>query len=222
MDAHELIAPYALDALDDGERETFERHLRGCRQCREELPRLQEAAASLAFAVDAPPPPDALRGRILGAVAQGGTVVPMRRWRPLALAASAAAAAAAAVAVGVGLWGASLADELEAERAAKAVLADPSATVIPLRGGEGRLVVSATGRAALVVSLEAAPAGRTYEAWVIRDGTPTPAGLFDGAADRDVVLLDEQVGGDVTVAVTLEPAGGVDRPTGDVLLSAEL
>jgi anti-sigma-K factor RskA len=221
MDAHELIAAYALDALDVRDRETFEAHLRECERCREELAPLREAAASLAFSVEAPPPPERLRGRILEAVSERATVVPLRRWRRATYGASALAAAAASLALAFGLWGWSLSRDLDAERSAAAVLADPDASSIALDGAEGRLVVSSTGAAALVVSLAPAPPGRTYEAWVIRGGTPTPAGLFDGAAGRDVVVLEEPVPRGATVAVTLEPAGGVDRPTGEILVSAD-
>ena len=37
MDAHDLTAAYALDALDPEEVETYERHLSQCEECREQL-----------------------------------------------------------------------------------------------------------------------------------------------------------------------------------------
>ena len=132
------------------------------------------------------------------------------------------AAAAAALAIGLGIWNASLAEDLDTERAATALLADPNAAAVSLDGADGRLVVSPTGQAALVVSLDPAPSGKTYEAWVIRDGEPTRAGLFEAEAGRDVLLLDEPVGEGETVAVTLERDGGVDAPTGEALLTATL
>ena len=64
-DLHELVAPYALDALDADERADFERHLAECERCSAQLADLQEAVAALAFAVEGPEPPAALRGRIL-------------------------------------------------------------------------------------------------------------------------------------------------------------
>jgi anti-sigma-K factor RskA len=221
MDAHELIAAYALDALDETERAAFEEHLRGCEQCREELPRLTEAASALAFAAAAPPPPAGLRGRILDAVAPPAAVVPLRPWRTIAVAASGVAAVAAAVAIALGVWGWSVSDRLETERAATRILTHPDARAVSLDGAAGRLVVTPAGDAALVVSLERAPAGSTYEAWVIRDGEPQPAGLFDGDAEQDVVVLDRPVRDDATVAVTLEREGGVDAPTNPILFSAD-
>src|SRR3989442_3780946 len=54
---HELLAPYALDALDPEEQDDVERHLARCERCRIELGALQEAAAELAYTVVAPAPP---------------------------------------------------------------------------------------------------------------------------------------------------------------------
>ena len=223
MDAHELIAPYALDALDATEREEFEAHLRTCERCRAELPTLREAAAAMAFAAEAPAPPERLRGRILDAArAERSNVVPLRPWRTVAYVAAGVAAVAAAIAIGLGLWGASLSSELDAERQASALLADPNARAVAVQGADGRLVVSREGQAALVVSLGEAPAGKTYEAWVIRDGRPTPAGTFEPEDGRATHVLDEPVTAGATVAVTLERDGGVDAPSGDPLLTARL
>ena len=223
MDAHELIAPYALDALDADERDEFEAHLRTCDRCRAELPVLREAAAAMAFAAEAPPPPDRLRGRILDAArAERSNVVPLRPWKTFAYVASGVAAAAAAIAIGLGVWGVSLSDDLDAQRQASALLADPNAEAVSLDGADGRLVVSPDGQAALVVSLDDAPAGKTYEAWVIRDGAATPAGVFETEDGRGIHVLDEPVAAGETVAVTLERDGGVDAPSGDPLLTATL
>ena len=223
MDAHELIAPYALDALDATEREEFEAHLRTCERCRAELPTLREAAAAMAFAAEAPAPPERLRGRILDAArAERSNVVPLRPWRTVAYVASGVAAVAAAIGIGLGLWGASLSSELDAERQASALLADPNARAVAVQGADGRLVLSREGQAALVVSLGEAPAGKTYEAWVIRDGRATPAGTFEPEDGRATHVLDEPVTAGATVAVTLERDGGVDAPSGDPLLTATL
>src|SRR5437667_253238 len=62
---HELTAAYALDALDEGERDAYEEHLATCERCRDELGTLSEATAALAYGVETPLPPPSLRGRIL-------------------------------------------------------------------------------------------------------------------------------------------------------------
>jgi anti-sigma-K factor RskA len=220
---HELTAAYALDALDASEEREFEEHLRSCESCREELASFQAAAASLGFAVESPQPPPALRGRILERVqAERGVVVPFRRPRLVLGAVSGLAAVAAAVAIGLGIWAASLSNDLDSTRDALAVVADPSARSLPLAGATGRLVVAPEGRAALVVrGLDPAPAGRTYEIWVIQANRPQRAGLFEGGEQRNVVLLDRKVPPKAVVAVTVEDDGGVSAPTGKPLFLAQ-
>jgi anti-sigma-K factor RskA len=61
----EQTAPYALGALDDDERASFEQHLATCEQCAAEVRELQEVAGLLATAAKPVAPPPALRDRIL-------------------------------------------------------------------------------------------------------------------------------------------------------------
>jgi anti-sigma factor RsiW len=224
-DVHELTAAYALDALSPDEQREYEEHLGACPRCREELAELREAAGALAFGVAGPAPPPALRGRIIDAARaeRRPAVVPLRPTRTLAWAGAAAAAAAIAVAVPLGLWANSLSDQLDRERLATEILADPTARSVGLEGASGRLVVAASGEAALVVyGLDPAPSGKTYEVWVIENDRPRPAGLFDGEDRRDVVLLSERVPAGASVSVTLEPDRGADAPTGSPLFSATI
>ena len=220
---HELTAAYALDALDPRDEREYEAHLARCETCRDDLATLQEAGTALAFGVDERQPSPALRARILeSARAERANVVPLRRFRVATYSAAAAAAAATVAAVGFAVWATSLRGQLSDERAAVAVLGDPAARSIALSGAEGKLVVAGDGRAAIVADLDRAPSGKTYEVWVIRSGeAPTPAGLFDGSARRDLVGLDERVPRGAVVAVTLEDDEGVDAPTGDPLFTAQ-
>ncbi|MEU6668920.1 anti-sigma factor [Streptomyces sp. NPDC046727] len=66
-DPHSLAAPYALDALEPGERRRFEKHLAGCERCAAEVRDLAEDAVRLAWSTAAPAPA-ALRDRVLAAV----------------------------------------------------------------------------------------------------------------------------------------------------------
>src|SRR4029077_4390575 len=85
-DVHELSALYALDVLSGGERARFEEHLDECERCRSDLAGLRDAAGSLAFAVEGPPPPAELRERILaGARAEQQNVVPFKPRRSFAV-----------------------------------------------------------------------------------------------------------------------------------------
>src|ERR687883_22553 len=101
---HELTAAYALDALDSDEEREYEEHLARCTRCREDLASFSEAAPSLAYGVESPPPPPGLRDRILEqARSERPNVVPLkpRRTRTWAIPAAAAAVAACA-AIGLG------------------------------------------------------------------------------------------------------------------------
>jgi anti-sigma-K factor RskA len=229
---HELTAGYALDALEPEQRRAYEAHLEGCERCREELAAFSQTTEALAVAASGPAPSADLRERILAAARQEQQVVvplesPRRRTVPVL---AAAAAVAAVVALAVGLWAASLSSDLdgtraalERERAAAAVLADPAARTVALQEGQGRLVVDDDGRAVLVADgLGPAPAGKTYEMWVVsHGGAPQRAGLFPGEDDgRDVVRVDGTVEPGQVVLVTIEDAGGVDAPTTEPILGS--
>ena len=234
MDAetHELIAGYALDALDADDEARARELLATSEEAREELRALSEVAAAMATATSGPTPRPELRDRILeGARAEPPTVVSLEGYRrsraATALAATAALAAVAALALGI--WGAGASRDLDDARAAlgrqqvaTAVLSDPDARAIDLETGDGRLVVGDDGSAVLVLSsMEPAPAGKTYEVWVANDGVPVRAGLFDGAGDRDVVPVEQTVGDGSVVMVTVENDGGVDAPTSDPIVVSQ-
>lgn len=214
-DLHELSALYALDVLDRDGRTRFEAHLAGCETCRVSLDELRAAAGALAFVGEGPPPPAALRGRILAAAAaERPNVVPLRARRSLAVSIAAAiAVAATAAAVALGIWSATLRHSLQNERAATRVLADPLARHLPIPGRRGELVVAPSGRAVLTVDLPKPPTGKTYEAW-IADPAVHRAGTFSNRT----TTLDGRVERGAKVMVTLERAGGVDAPTQQPLL----
>jgi anti-sigma-K factor RskA len=226
-DPHDLLAAYALDALDDDERERFERHLADCEECTDQLAMLREPVAALAYAAEGPVPRNELRDRIIeGARAEPRAAViklPRRNWALGAVAG--VAAAAAALAIGLGLWANSLSNSLDRERSANSAvekLLAENATTKPLIGANGSLIVAKNGQAGLLVcGLAGAPSAKTYEAWVISGKSPVPAGLFRGGNGCSSVLLTQRVPKNATVAVTLERAGGATSPTLPILFRAE-
>jgi anti-sigma factor RsiW len=205
VDLHELTAGYALDALDPEEQERYEAHLATCEPCRDELQGFWQVSASLARAAGGPQPPASLRGRILEqAHSERPKVVPLRRRFTLPVLLPAAVAAAAAIAIGI--WAVGLSRELD------------DAQVFESANGEGSLVVAPNGEAALVVPrLAPAPEGKDYEIWVFENGVPQPAGLFERPG---VARLTRPVEPGQMVAVTLEPDGGLDSPSGAPIFSA--
>src|SRR5262249_39956361 len=144
-----------------------------CARCQDEVARLAGAATGLAFATEGPSAPDDLRERLLeSARAERGTVVRLRRgWSPRW---AAAVAAVAGLAVGGGRW---------APRRGRGGAAAGGSRTVALQGAEGKLELDSRGGAVLVVRrLRAAPAGKTYELWVIpKGGKPARAGLFSRA-----------------------------------------
>jgi len=201
---HDLSAAYALDALDDDERRAYEDHLAGCERCREEVAAFSATAEMLGYAAPPVDPPPMLRDRILVAArGERPNVVPMRpRW---AYPVAAVAAVAASAAIVLAVWNVSLNDRLSHTGALHSV---------PVSGAPGSLVVGPRGSAALVLyRLDAAPAGKTYQAWVIRGKrAPVPAGLFRGGGTTFFPISGKVPKGSV-VAVTVEPAGGSPAPT---------
>ena len=204
---HDLAAAYALNALDPEDRWTYERHLDTCEACREQVASLRESAAQLAYAEEGPAPRPELRDRILRAAREErpAPVVQFPRW--LFPVTAVAAVAASIAAIGLGLWANSLRDNQAPER------------VVAVNGAPGALIV-AGDEGKLVLCLDEAPASKTYEAWVIQDKTPRPAGLFAGGC-RTVTLTHPVQDGN-TVAVTLENEGGSASPHGDILASANV
>ena len=215
-DAHSLVAPYALDALDDGDQREFEEHLAHCEDCREQLAGLREAAVSLAYGASRPQPPPELKDRILAqARSERENVTPVaRRRRNWTAPVAAAAAIAAAVAVAVFVT-------RPTESPIAQVLSKPGSRLVSM-GSVGAVAVAPNGDAALAVSVPQAPSGKTYEAWVIRDGQAQRAGLFDGGSDTSVVKIARSVKPGSTVAITVERSGGVDQPTQQPIAAGEV
>jgi hypothetical protein len=108
--------------------------------------------------------------------------------------------------------------------------ADPNAQVAVLRGaGQAQ---AATGFAAfprdgagyiVLVDLPPAPAGRTWQAWSIVDGQATSMGVMSVGEDGYAVLADVpyRPGTDL-VALTIEEAGGAQRPSSEPIVSGRL
>jgi anti-sigma-K factor RskA len=214
-DPHANVAPYALDALDADEEREFEEHLASCEACREELASLREATAALAYGAVGPAPPPELKERILAeAAAERPNVVSLPQRRSWTAPLAAAAAIAAAVAIGVGVYAAT---RPASSDPLASVLAKPGAKLVPM-GDQGALAVAPDGTAAIALTVPRAPAGKTYEAWVMHDGTAERAGIFSGAT---VLRIERPVKPGSVVGVTLERAGGVDAPTSKPFVATE-
>lgn len=180
----DLLAAYALDAVDHEERVHIDAHLAVCPRCRGEVQDHREAASHLAFA--GAPAPDGVWDRISAALAEpppdlrlvpaGRARAPRRVWARPALTALAAAAVVAAL-LGVQLRNQDRRiDELRAALrdplvpAFQATLEDPDSHVIRLTSADGdislRGVVTSDGLGYLrATALPSLPDGATYQLW---------------------------------------------------------
>ena len=126
---------------------------------------------------------------------------------------AAAVAIAACLVIGLGIWNVSLSQP--ARRRAQAL------TTVPIEGANGSVVVGAGNKGVLVVSnLDEAPAGKTYEAWVIEGGAARPAGTFGGGGTV-AVKLEHPVRAGSVVAVTVEREGGSQQPTSKPFITSQ-
>lgn len=137
---------------------------------------------------------------------------------------------ALAVALGVTAFSMSLGTEAETDvsltpsagaSAAIAILSKPDAERVAFDGSGGRLTLVAgqLGKGALLLDgLSAAPAGRSYQAWHRVSGESASLAVFEGT--EVAVPLAGLLPPGATITVTLEPAGGSEAPTGDVLYTA--
>ncbi|MBM7479864.1 anti-sigma factor domain-containing protein [Oerskovia jenensis] len=242
----DLLAAYALDAVDDLDRRAVERLLAADPDARRELD--EHRAVVAAFTVDADPPA-ALRERVLGSLAtvpqvaapwgsegaagttppagsgSGGGVRPRstrrRRWAVVA----AAAAAVVAVAVPTTLAVQARQEQVRLQTQADAVasmLADPAAEIVRgemVGGGDASALVSGDRVLFSVTDLPRAGSAEDYQLWLVEGEEMVSAGVFD-AHDGSAALLVEAAGS-AGVAVTLEPAGGSPQPTSDPLVVLE-
>ena len=94
----------------------------------------------------------------------------------------------------------------------------------PLPGASARAFLDPESRRLVLVvyELPPPPPGRSYQLWVIVGGEPVSAGVFDvgpsGRARHAAVALPP-IEGPVTIAVTVEPAGGLPKPSGPIVLA---
>lgn len=220
---HDLAAAYALDALDADERARFAQHLETCPPCQQELAVLIEGAAVLAETT-AQEPPAHLKTRILERVASHPTAtrppeksrVQSRRWQWAFAAAAGFALVFAALLLVVN-------ERLDRAETITAVYGAGDSISISIDTPVGPAEFTFSQELGLGVFVErglAEPAGdRVYELWLVGESGPAPAGIFRPGGDE--VLVTDLVPG-VVLAMTEEPAGGSDQPTGDILFTSEL
>jgi hypothetical protein len=232
---------YALGIAEDPEAGEIRAHLqRDCSTCVPGVRGARELITLIGAAAPAVEPPSRLRNRVLAAV--GGRSASRWSWSPVwaAVAAGALIAAvvfnirehrtaadlaqAAAELTRVQTESTAQTRELARLNEAFAILNQPNVKQVIFGGGapqppRGRVFLDPTHGVLLLASnLPPAPAGKTYEMWVIpkaKGSKPVPAGLFQSAADGTAVHVlpgPLDVAGTAAVAVTVEVAAGAQVP----------
>ncbi|MGF7237125.1 MAG: anti-sigma factor [Frankia sp.] len=231
-DTHTLTGAYALDALDDHERASVERHLAECPVCADEVEQLRAVAALLGSAAAEPPPPS-LRDAVLAGV-EGTRQLPPRlpsrgrASRTRRLYAVAASVAAGVVLAAFGVVAVDQHDQLNQARRQAADLgafasAIAATTSHPVAGG-GTLAAAAAGDHVFVSArdLPALPGGRVYQLWLTGPTGIRSLGVVDGQSGGVDRLVTASPSEALAVKVTIEPAAGSAQPTTPVLASAPL
>jgi len=231
----DLIAPVALGAAAPHEIARVEAHAEECAVCGEQLASLRAAADVLAIAVPQHDPPPSLKDSLMSTVrAEAAERAgeepaaeaparprPGRRRRFLGIPAWPAAAAVAALvalALAIGLV-VSTSGDSGGGTTTIAMSAGPETP------GISGSVLYVPDEDTAVVNLSDLPPlepGDAYQLWIIKDGTPTSAGLFEStgpAAARTVAtgLQDADA-----LAVTAQPATSRTAPEGPILVQAAL
>jgi anti-sigma-K factor RskA len=244
----ELAAAYALGGLEAEDRARFETLLRaGDPEAVSALREFEGTLADLAAATPEPPPPG-VKVALMERIAAAPPVAPVRPvprprraiW-PIVLS-GAMAAGLAAIVVG---WSVSstyekrldalardaeqLKAELRGQQTVITILRDPATQMVALAGqapaptARARMMWHAkAGGVFVAAGLPEVPTGKTYQLWAIAgDSAPVSAGVFSVDASGTGSLSVRPLPGVATVnafAVTLEPAGGLPAPSGEMYL----
>ena len=221
-------APYVLGALEPEEAAAFERHLRECDECRDQVRALSVARDALPRSVEQVAPPPQLKASLMEAVRADARSVqapkPVPRWRALILARPRLAGAVAAVAVAIGVGAGALLGAVGGDGDdLRTVAAVVDGTRAP--AGQAELLLPDDGQGAQlrVEGMQQPQPGKVYEVWVKRGEQVRPSSLF--TVDRDgngVAAIPQDLRDADAVLVTREPDGGSDKPSEAPLVTVQV
>jgi len=247
----DLLALYALGALGEEERARVERYLETDPEAMAKVQEYQETTQALSYVAQPAAPASASKRALLqrlrpetGEGRPSGERVAGKRRRTtpglLGRLAPALSLVVATVSLGAMLATRSELARVEAQnsellrqladhQAALGLLGAPDLLAVAVEGTEaapqarGSFLAETDARSGvlLVSRLPALEPGLTYQAWLIRDGTPTPAGLFSVTGEGSGTLTletPEVLSFYDTLAVSLEPQAGSLLPTGAIVL----
>lgn len=243
-DYKEMLPAHALSALDASEAEALNVHLAECAECRQDLANWEKTTSAFALTAEPMEPSPQVRERIMNAVRseRDVRVVPFTTARRNVWTSFGSLGAIAAVVLFIALmtgiivlWQQNRAMQEELARANEFVklLTEPGSRLTELTGtaqasgATAKLAYDKNGRALLLASrLPPAPTGKEYQLWfIVGSDPPLPGKSFAPDKAGNGSLRDQvprQALDSAVFAITLEPAGGVNAPTGEIYLRSGL
>lgn len=225
------LAAFSIGALDAPEAHRVETHLALCAACRAEVASFAEVAWGIAELAPQAAPGAALRDRVVQRVPprtppqvigapRASLLDGFRRLFDLRVPLAVPMALALLLVVSLAGLGAARADANAYARAVAGVADGNVVTLAATPGSEvrGSLVIPASGEPYLILKLPQPPAGKTWEAWIMRGQQPLAAGISGDRSGVVTLLLSQPLRPGDGVALTLEDAGGVPVPRGAVVL----
>lgn len=186
-----------------------------CAQCRAELADLRAAVTGLALDVPQMDPPASLKAKVMAAVrddAQRRTQPAPRPARRRFLA-PALSGGLAAVILAALVWAFALRSTSPESRTVAI------ATVRTAPAARGSVEFRPDGSAVMrITGLPALAAGKGYELWTIRDGTPRSEGFAALTPSGELVVATAELSGATALAITPEDRTNVRAPSVDPIV----
>ena len=227
----ENIPAYALGALDAEDAAALESHLQTCASCRDELAAYRATSDNLLMSLPPQNPSAALRRRLQGRLPSAPKAAGARpNWSFSRVAVGIAIVLLLALNVfsisqvrALQRQQTLLMDQMQNGQAALAMLSYPHTQSFPINEASltGSLLLDTEYNNAVLIlrGLPTISADQTYQVWLIAPNEErTSAGLLRPQTDlpfiSEPLYSTQDLANFVGVGMTIEPAGGSDRPTG--------
>jgi anti-sigma-K factor RskA len=237
----ENIPAYALGALDAEDARALEAHLRTCESCQIELAEYRALSEKLAAALPPRQPSAALRKQLQSRLPSARSVSKVTRPRFTWSFNQLAVGSALVLLLVMNLFSFAQTRELQRQQltmqrqlqnsqAALAMLSYPGTEALPIHAetisGTVLLDRERNSVALVVWNLPKLSDEQTYQVWLIETNEDrVSGGLFRPEADlpytTQPVFVNQDISNFVGIGVTVEPAGGSERPTGPRVLRVD-
>ena len=240
----DLKESYILNALPENERREMEEYLVSHPDLQSEIDELGAIASLLAFSPPAQEPSPRLRKNLISTVrTESGNAgeshaserdpFSTRVREFFGFGRLALGAAALVVLVGLISWNVSLQNQnndLQGKVQSVQKQAQQKQTQTYALKGSGTAqnvsgeVVKVNSKYTVLTAddLPSIPKDKTYQIWVIKNGVPKPAGVFNPNHGKAAAMVTISLKDGDTIAITVEPAGGSSKPTTDPIISTKV